>query len=54
MYLFGAFISGRVKRQRGKIVIVWIITMIVLLSGRGEVFRADVCAAEGRGGAKIA
>ena len=38
MYLFGAFISGWVKRRKGKIVVVEIVivTVIVLLSGWGE------------------
>ena len=47
MYLFGAFVSGWVKRRRGEIVAVGIVIMIVivLLSGGGgqKQLRVDMC-----------
>ena len=52
MYLFGAFISGWMKRWRGKIVTVGIVIVIVLLSVREEDSLEWICAAGGRGGDK--
>ena len=52
MYLLGAFISGWMKRRRGKIVAVEIMIVIVLLNGgRGDNLEW-ICAAVGRGGDK--
>ena len=51
MYLFGAFVSGWVKRRRGEIVAVGIVIMIVivLLSGGGgqKQLRVGMCWWEG-------
>ena len=54
MYLFGAFISGWMKRRRGKIVAMGIMIVIVLRSGGGADSLEGICAAGGRRGEKKA
>ena len=49
VYLFDAFVGGWVNRQRGRIVAVEIMIVIVLLSGGGDKNSLEwICAAGGR------
>ena len=50
MYLFGAFVSGWVKRRRGEIVVVGIVIMILIVSlsgGGGKHSLEWICAGGG-------